>query len=73
MNKTEDDNDAEKMALYQITFNGSKYCYQDYSYDKLADAINYAKRNVLQQRIFCILQHATLRFFFRLRILNQWV
>ena len=48
MDKIEDTGDAEKMALYQITFNGSKYCYLEYSYDKLADAINYAKKNPQQ-------------------------
>lgn len=30
---------------YGITFDGEKYCYKDYKYDKLQDAIAYAKKN----------------------------
>jgi len=38
--------DAEAMALYEITFDGEKYRFQDFRYDKLSDAIAYAKRQV---------------------------
>lgn len=36
--------EAVLMQTYQITFDGKKYNYFEYSYDKLQDAINYAKR-----------------------------
>lgn len=36
------DNDAEK---YGIKFDGEKYIYKTYKYDKLIDAINYAKKD----------------------------
>ncbi len=35
----------DEALLYGITFNGEKYCYKEYKYDKLVDAISYAKRN----------------------------
>lgn len=33
-----------EMQQYQITFDGGKFRFREYSYDKLQDAINYAKR-----------------------------
>ena len=36
--------DADAMALYDITFDGEKYRFRDFRYDKLSDAIGYAKR-----------------------------
>ena len=36
--------EAAEMALYGITFNGEKYQFQDFRYDRLSDAISYAKR-----------------------------
>jgi len=35
--------DAEQMEEYRITFDGGRYTYKDYTYDRLFDAINYAK------------------------------
>jgi hypothetical protein len=35
--------DAEQMEEYGITFDGGRYTYKDYIYDRLFDAINYAK------------------------------
>ena len=37
--------DDDAMAEYGITFDGEKYQYQSYRYDKLSDEIAYAKRN----------------------------
>ncbi|QWD08407.1 hypothetical protein G6716_04890 [Polynucleobacter paneuropaeus] len=37
--------DNDEIAKYGITFNGEKYCYKDYKYDKVQDAISYAKKN----------------------------
>jgi hypothetical protein len=39
--------DVELMEKYSITFDGERYAYKDYRYDRLNDAINYAK---LQER-----------------------
>lgn len=39
-------NDEAAMALYGITFDGERYRFRDFRYDKLSDAINYAKRQV---------------------------
>jgi hypothetical protein len=36
--------DAAAMTLYGITFDGERYRFQDFRYDKLSDAIDYAKR-----------------------------
>lgn len=36
--------DATAMASYGITFDGEKYQFEDFRYDKLSDAISYAKR-----------------------------
>ncbi len=47
--KTMSDAEIKAQALsleakeYGVTFDGEKYCYQTYSYDKLEDAIRYAK------------------------------
>jgi len=41
----ENDHDAV-MNYYNIKFDGSKYTFQNYKYDKLDDAINYAKLQV---------------------------
>jgi hypothetical protein len=35
--------DAQQMKEYCISFDGERYTYGEYKYDKLADAINYAK------------------------------
>jgi len=35
----------DEAANYGISFDGERYCYKDYKYDKLQDAINYAKKN----------------------------
>jgi hypothetical protein len=40
-----DDNEAKK---YGINFDGEKYVYKSYKYDKLSDAINYAKKDLGQ-------------------------
>jgi hypothetical protein len=34
-----------EMEQYNITFDGNKFCYLEYRYDKLQDAISYSKRN----------------------------
>ena len=36
-------NDDQPMNEFGITFDGERYCYESYRYDKLADAITYAK------------------------------
>ena len=36
--------DAAAMAHYGITFDGEKYQFQSFKYDKLSDAISYARR-----------------------------
>lgn len=36
-------NDSQLMEEYGVTFDGERYCYQSYRYDKLADAVSYAK------------------------------
>lgn len=38
------DSQVAEMQQYQITFDGGKFRFLDYSYDKLQDAINYANR-----------------------------
>lgn len=38
-----DETDVELMSKYGITFDGERYRYQEYKYDRLADAANYAK------------------------------
>ena len=35
--------DQQLMALYGITFDGEKYIYMKYHYEKLEDAVNYAR------------------------------
>ena len=37
--------DGDEAKKYGITFNGEKYCYKEYKYEKLEDAIAYAKKN----------------------------
>ena len=37
--------DAELMDKFGITFDGERYQYGEYRYDKLADALNYAKHH----------------------------
>ena len=37
--------DEDAMAAYGITFDGEKYQYQSYRYDRLSDAVAYARRN----------------------------
>ena len=34
---------SEQMERYEITFDGKQYIFQSYKYEKLEDAINYAK------------------------------
>ncbi len=34
--------EADLMSMHGITFDGERYHYKDYQYDKLADAVNYA-------------------------------
>ena len=36
--------EASEMALHGITFDGEKYQFRDFRYDRLSDAISYAKR-----------------------------
>lgn len=36
---------TKQMEEYGITFDGEHYAYGEYKYDKLSDAINYAKLN----------------------------
>ena len=40
--------DASEMARYGITFDGKKYQFQTFRYDRLSDAISYAKRQLDQ-------------------------
>jgi hypothetical protein len=42
--------DAYKMERYGITFDGNRYAYGEYKYDKLSDAVNYAKQQDKQSR-----------------------
>lgn len=35
-------NEADLMSMHGITFDGERYHYKDYQYDKLVDAVNYA-------------------------------
>ncbi len=35
------------MALHGITFDGEKYQFRDFRYDKLSDAISFAKRQAV--------------------------
>lgn len=35
--------DGQLMEAYGVTFDGERYCYESYRYDKLADALSYAK------------------------------
>jgi DNA-directed RNA polymerase subunit RPC12/RpoP len=37
--------DVERMKEYGITFDGERYAYGNYKYDKLSDAVSYAKVN----------------------------
>ena len=37
-------NEAELMSMYGITFDGERYHYKEYQYEKLADAVNYANQ-----------------------------
>lgn len=37
--------DTETMERYGITFDGEKYAFAQYRYDRLADAVAYAKRS----------------------------
>lgn len=43
-----EDDDVTAMTRYGITFTDEKYQFQDYRYDKLSDAITYAKRQLAQ-------------------------
>lgn len=36
--------DEQLMQKYGITFDGEKYCYREYHYSNLSDAINYAEK-----------------------------
>jgi hypothetical protein len=36
--------DREMMSMYGIVVDGDKYVFQNYRYDRLSDAINYAKK-----------------------------
>ena len=38
--------EGDEAQKYGITFNGEKYCFKEYKYDKLEDAIAYAKKNL---------------------------
>jgi hypothetical protein len=38
------ESDEELMKKYNITFSSEKYHYETYNYDKLQDAVNYAKK-----------------------------
>jgi hypothetical protein len=40
----ESQTDNELMERYGITFENDKYNYESYSYDRLEDAVNYAKK-----------------------------
>jgi|JI8StandDraft_2_1071088.scaffolds.fasta_scaffold55568_2 hypothetical protein len=35
--------DSEQMAKHGIRFDGEKYCFREYRYDRLSDAISYAE------------------------------
>ena len=37
---------AKQMELYDITFDGERYAYGEYKYEKLSDAISYAKQQI---------------------------
>jgi hypothetical protein len=39
--------EAAAMALHGITFDGEKYQFRDFRYDKLSDAISFAKRQAV--------------------------
>jgi len=40
--------DSELMVTYGITFDGERYHYMEYRYDKLLDAVNYAMHRRLR-------------------------
>jgi hypothetical protein len=42
-------NDEQLMTEFAVTFDGERYCYESYRYDKLADAIRYAKSQTTQR------------------------
>ena len=47
INNNEQVVNQDELTKYGITFDGEKYRYKDYKYDKLQDAINYAKKKIL--------------------------
>ena len=42
-------NDSQLMEEYGVTFDGERYCYESYRYDKLADALSYAKLQAVRR------------------------